>query len=72
MKTDSEKTMGWEIARSLEQEKTTTLARFVPGWRQVKAALCGIFVFFLVFLLGCWLAGNPFEATQRITFCYRR
>lgn len=63
---DEEKTMGWEVARDLEKEKTTILARFIPEWRQVRAALGGIFVFFLVFLLGIWLAGNPFEATQRI------
>ncbi|MBW2061612.1 MAG: sulfite exporter TauE/SafE family protein [Deltaproteobacteria bacterium] len=63
---DEEKIMGWEVARDLEKEKTTILARFIPEWRQVRAALGGIFVFSLVFLLGIWLAGNPFEATQRI------
>ena len=60
------KKMGWEIARDLEAQKPTLLQRLVPEWRQLKAALGGVVVFFLVFLVGCWLAGNPFEATQRI------
>ena len=62
-----EKTMGWEVARELESKKETIWARFMPEWKQVRAALGGVGVFFIVFLLGCWLAGNPFEATQRIS-----
>jgi uncharacterized protein len=46
------------------------LERMIPEWRHMKAALGGIFVFFLVFLLGCWLAGNPFEPTVRIQSPY--
>ena len=61
-----EKAMGWEVARNLEKEKGSILERIIPEWRHVKAALSGIFVFFLVFLLGIWLAGNPFEPTVRI------
>jgi hypothetical protein len=30
------------------------------------AAVYGIGVFFVVFLIGCWLAGNPFEMTKRL------
>lgn len=66
MAEQNDKKMGWEVAQDLEKEKTTIAARFIPEWRQVRAALGGIFVFFLIFLLGIWLAGNPFEATQRI------
>jgi uncharacterized membrane protein YfcA len=57
---------GWEIARDVEAKKQTILQRFIPEWRQIRGALFGIGALFLVFLLGCWLAGNPFEATQRI------
>ncbi len=53
-----DKRMGWEVARDLEREKATVLERIVPEWRQIKAALAGIVAFFLVFLLGCWLASN--------------
>ena len=60
-----EKRDGWEVARELEADKTL-FERFVPEWKQIKGALLGIGALFLVFLLGCWLAGNPFEATQRI------
>ncbi|BBO76574.1 hypothetical protein DSCW_39910 [Desulfosarcina widdelii] len=66
----NEKVAGWEVARNLEGQKTTILERLIPEWRQMKAALGGVFVFFLVFLLGCWLAGNPFEPTVRIQSPY--
>ncbi|MCJ7682749.1 MAG: hypothetical protein MUO68_00480, partial [Desulfobacteraceae bacterium] len=60
-----EKRDGWEVARELEANKTL-FERFIPEWKQIKGALVGIVALFLVFLLGCWLAGNPFDATQRI------
>ena len=62
----NEKQMGWEVAQDLEREKETILERFIPEWRQIRAALGGVFVFFIVFLLGVWLAGNPFGPTVRI------
>ena len=52
------KRMGWEVARDLEREKATIWERIVPERRQIKAAITGVAVFFVVFLLGCWLAGN--------------
>jgi uncharacterized membrane protein YfcA len=58
MSRDPDKRLGWEIARDLEREKVTMLERIVPEWRQIRAAIGGIVVFFVVFLLGCWLAGN--------------
>ncbi|MCG2777148.1 MAG: sulfite exporter TauE/SafE family protein, partial [Desulfobacterales bacterium] len=61
-----EKTMGWEVARQVEREKPTILERLKPEKGQIKAALCGFGAVFIVFLVACWLAGNPFEATQRI------
>jgi len=42
------------------------IERFIPEAKHIKAALGGMAVFFVVFLIGCWLAGNPFEATKRI------
>jgi uncharacterized membrane protein YfcA len=60
------KEMGWEVAQNLEREKKTIKERLVPEWKQVRAALGGIVVFSIVFIIGCWLAGNPFDATQRI------
>ena len=60
-----QKELGWEVAAKLEKEKTT-FERLIPEWKHLKAALISLFAFFLVFLLGCWLAGNPFEATVRI------
>jgi uncharacterized membrane protein YfcA len=56
---------GWEIAQKLDREKTPW-ERLMPDKGQMMAALYGIGVLFVVFLIGCWLAGNPFEFTQRI------
>jgi len=50
--------MGWEVARDLEREKSSILARIIPERRQVQAAAGAVVVFFLVFLLGSWLAGE--------------
>ena len=60
-----EKTLGWEVARELEAEKTLA-QRLIPEWRQIKGAVYGVIALSCVLALGCWLAGNPFEATQRI------
>jgi len=67
---DEVKTKGWEVARELEAKKGSMWARFLPEKRQLMAALWGILILFAVFLLGCWLAGNPFEATKRIASPY--
>ena len=64
------KTKGWEVARELEVKKSSMWARFLPGKRQLVAAGWGFLALFAVFLLGCWLAGNPFEATKRIASPY--
>ncbi len=64
-----EKRLGWEVARELESS-TSTWERFIPEKGAIVAALWGIFAFFIIFLIGCWLAGNPFEATQRIASPY--
>ncbi len=58
MPRDPDRRLGWEVARDLEREKATIWQRVVPEWRQIRAALGGLAVFFVVFLLGCWLASN--------------
>jgi uncharacterized membrane protein YfcA len=63
---NTDKRMGWEVAQDLERSKSTILSRVIPEWRHVKAALIAVAVFFVVYLIGTWLAGNPFDATQRI------
>lgn len=61
-----EKIHGWEVARDLEEKKKTIGERFMPEKRQLMAMMWGVVAFGIIFLIGCWLAGNPFEATQRI------
>jgi len=62
---DKKRSMGWEIAQELEQKKTM-MERLIPEWRHLKAALYGVIAFFIVFLIGIWLAQNPFGPTVRI------
>ena len=60
------RTMGWEVSRRLEAERPSVLARLRPGWREVRAGVIGMGVFLALFLVSCWLAGNPFADTQRV------
>lgn len=66
----TKKQMGWEVAQQLESEKKTILERMIPEWHHVRAAVVGVVVFFILFLIGTWLAGNPFEATVRMPSKY--
>lgn len=61
-----ERSKGWEISREVELKKPSIFERMVPEKRAMIAALWALGAFFIVFLVGCWLAGNPFEATKRI------
>ena len=67
---DSKKHMGWEVARDVETRKKSMIERMIPEWKHIKAALGGVGVFFVLFWVGIWLAGNPFEATIRMPSSY--
>ena len=58
--------MGWEVASRLELERPSILDRLRPGWREIRAGAIGVAAFLLLFLVSCWLAGNPFSGTQRV------
>ncbi len=64
------KIAGWEVARDLEGTKKTIWERMIPEWNHIKAAGGGIAVFAVLFFVGIWLAGNPFEATVRMPSKY--
>jgi len=61
-----DRTLGWEVARRMEQDRPSMRERLRPGRREIRAALWGLAVFGLLFAAGCWLASNPFDATQRV------
>jgi len=61
-----QESMGWEIARKVEAEKTTIGARARLSGKQVKTLLLYCSAFLALFFVAIWLAGNPFEFTQRI------
>ncbi|MBN2125179.1 MAG: sulfite exporter TauE/SafE family protein [Deltaproteobacteria bacterium] len=63
---EKSRSMGWEVARDIEAKKPSILERLIPEKKHLIGALWALGAFFVVFLIGCWLAGNPFEATQRI------
>ncbi|MBC2733523.1 MAG: sulfite exporter TauE/SafE family protein [Desulfobacteraceae bacterium] len=65
-----EKLTGWEVAKNLEATKKTIWERLVPDAGHLKAMGSGVVVFFILFLVGIWLAGNPFEATVRMPSKY--
>ena len=60
-------TMGWEVSQRLESERPSILARLKPGWREIRAGVIGMTAFLVLFLISCWLAGNPFASTQRVS-----
>lgn len=66
MESIKEKKMGWEVARELENEKPTISARARLTGQQVKTLLIYSCAFAVLFLIAIWLAGNPFEFTQRL------
>lgn len=66
MREDTHGRKGWEIAKEVEDNKPSFLDRAMPNKDMLMAVLKGAGAFFVVFLVGCWLAGNPFEATQRL------
>ncbi len=61
-----EKRMGWEVAEELERAKPTIMERLKPEKHEITAALWGFAAFAVVFVIGCWLAGNPFEGFARL------
>jgi uncharacterized membrane protein YfcA len=65
-----EKLTGWEVAKNLEATKKTIWERLIPDAGHLKAMGSGVVVFFILFLVGIWLAGNPFEATVRMPSKY--
>ena len=57
---------GWEIAREVEKEKPTMAERAVVTKGQVTTFIKYLVMFGILFIIAWWLAGNPFEFTQRI------
>ncbi|MFZ7128236.1 MAG: sulfite exporter TauE/SafE family protein [Desulfobacterales bacterium] len=66
----TQKKMGWEVARELEAEKTTIAERAILTGDQIKTMLIYSALFILLFGAAIWLAGNPFEFTQRLPSAY--
>ena len=60
------KGMGWEIARQVEEEKPSIMERAMLSREQIRTLLIYSGAFILLFIGAVWLAGNPFEFTQRI------
>ena len=56
--------LGWET--SVAKDSLSINDRVNLNRSEVKAALLGLGVLSIIFLISCWLAGNPFENTQRI------
>ena len=61
-----EKKMGWEIAREVEAQKTTMAERAKIEWKTIRRMGYYALSFVVLFIGAVWLAGNPFEWTQRM------
>jgi uncharacterized membrane protein YfcA len=66
MEQKTEKKMGWEIAREVEKEKPTMGARAVISGESWRTLIKYAILYIVLFFAAVWLAGNPFEWTQRI------
>jgi len=56
--------LGWET--SVAKDRLSIKSRMNLNRSEIKASLLGFGVLLVIFVAGCWLAGNPFENTQRI------
>lgn len=63
---EEEKGMGWEIARKVEAEKPGIADRAKLSAKQIRTLVIYSGLFVGLFLAAVWLAGNPFEFTQRL------
>jgi uncharacterized protein len=66
MEQKTEKKMGWEIAREVEKEKATMAERAVISSDTWKTLIKYALLYVVLFFAAIWLAGNPFEWTQRL------
>jgi len=57
---------GFEVSREFEEERATILERMRIGPSELKAIIYSVIPLIAVFFIGCWLAGNPFDATVRV------
>ncbi len=57
---------GFEVSREFEEAKRTIAERAVITKSDLRAIILGVVPLIAVFFIGCWLAGNPFEATVRV------
>jgi len=66
MEQKAEKKMGWEIAQQVEAERPTMAARAKLTSSQLMKMVKYLIFFAILMVIAIWLAGNPFEFTQRI------
>ena len=56
--------LGWET--SIAKGNLPIAARMSLNWSEIKVTFLGLGVLSIMFFVSCWLAGNPFDNTQRI------
>ena len=72
MEQKTDKKMGWEIAREVEKEKPTMGERAIISGEKWRTLIKYAILYVVLFFAAVWLAGNPFEWTQRIPSEYTR
>jgi len=66
MEQKTDKKMGWEIAREVEKEHKTMGERAIISGEKWRTLIKYAVLYVVLFFAAMWLAGNPFEWTQRI------
>jgi len=56
--------LGWET--SVAKDSLSIKERMNLNGDEIKASFLGLGILMIVFAVSCWLAGNPFDNTQRI------
>ena len=62
---ETEKKMGWEIAREVEKEKPTMGQRAIIEKSKWMTLIKYGVLYIVLFFAAMWLAGNPFEFTLK-------
>ncbi|MEW6668463.1 MAG: sulfite exporter TauE/SafE family protein [Thermodesulfobacteriota bacterium] len=70
MEQQATKKMGWEVAREVEATKVTMAERAKVKKETLISLIKYVVGFGILFAIAAWLAGNPFEYTQRIASEY--
>lgn len=72
MSKNLERRTGFEISEEFEAQRKTMGERLKVDKKEIMAFVKSFLPLFIVFLIGCWLASNPFSNTVRVDSVYNQ